>query len=228
MSSKTSNSVIALLAGAVIGVGLGILFAPDKGSKTREKMKEGFDDLKDQANSKWNSLEEETKEKFSKTKDDLIETVEDLLLNSSYKAEEAITFLEDKLAELKKQNAKRKTSEIMAFEELKENTEAIQENAKAFIETNIAYYKLWGFKVAMKSTTLILKFFLIAMCLMIVLLFISIAGAMAFGQLFDSYPLGFLAVAGIYLVLALLLFLVKDKIVEGPILEKFSEIFFKD
>jgi len=116
----------------------------------------------------------------------------------------------------------------MAFEELKENTEAIQENAKAFIETNIAYYKLWGFKVAMKSTTLMLKFFLIAMCLMIILLFISIAGAMALGQLFDSYPLGFLAVAGIYLVLALLLFLVKDKIVEGPILEKFSEIFFND
>jgi len=116
----------------------------------------------------------------------------------------------------------------MAFEELKENTEAIQENAKAFIEANISYYKLWGFKVAMKSTTLMLKFFLIAMCLMIVLLFISIAGAMALGQLLGSYPLGFLAVAGIYLVLALLLFLVKDKIVEGPILEKFSEIFFND
>ena len=116
----------------------------------------------------------------------------------------------------------------MAFEELKENTEAIQENAKAYVENSLAYYKLWGFKVAMKSTTLMLKFFLIALCLMIVLLFISIAGAMALGQLFDSYPLGFLAVAGVYLVLALLLFLVKDKIVEGPILEKFSEIFFND
>ncbi len=116
----------------------------------------------------------------------------------------------------------------MAFEELKENTEAIQENAKAYIDTSIAYYKLWGFKVAMKSTTLMLKFFLITLCLMIVLLFVSIAGAIALGQLFNSYPLGFLAVAGIYLVLALLLFLVKDKIVEGPILEKFSEIFFND
>jgi hypothetical protein len=116
----------------------------------------------------------------------------------------------------------------MAFEELKENTEVIQENAKAYVESSIAYYKLWGFKVAMKSTTLMLKFFLIALCLMIVLLFISIAVAMSLGQLFDSYPLGFLAIAGIYLVLALLLFLVKDKIVEGPILEKFSEIFFND
>ena len=116
----------------------------------------------------------------------------------------------------------------MAFEELKENTEAIQENAKAYIASSLAYYKLWGFKVAMKSTTLLVKFLLIALCLMIVLFFVSIAGAMALGQLFDSYPLGFLVVAGIYLVLALLLFLVKDKIVEGPILEKFSEIFFND
>ena len=106
MSSKTGNSILALLAGAAIGVGLGILFAPDKGSKTRNKMKDGFDDLKDQAKSKWDALEEETKEKFSKSKEDLIETVEDLLSNSSYKAEEAITFLEEKLAELKKQNAK--------------------------------------------------------------------------------------------------------------------------
>ena len=57
--------------------------------------KEGLDDLKD-----------ETKEKFSKTKDELKDSVEDLLSHSSYKVEEAITFLEEKLAELKKQNAK--------------------------------------------------------------------------------------------------------------------------
>jgi hypothetical protein len=37
-----------------------------------------------------------------------------------------------------------------------------------------------------------------------------------------------LSVAGIYLVLALFLFFVKDRIVEGPILAKFSEIFFND
>ena len=116
----------------------------------------------------------------------------------------------------------------MAFEELKENTEAIQENAKAFIETNLAYYKLLGFKVAMKSTTLILKFFLIAVFLMIFLLFISVAGAIAIGNLFDSNALGFLIVSGIYLILALILFFIKDKIIEGPILEKFSEIFFND
>lgn len=106
MSGRNSDSILALLAGAAIGVGIGILFAPDKGSKTREKIKNGFDDLKDDVKSKFNSAEEEAKEKFSQTKDELKETVENLLSKSSYKAEEAITFLEEKLAELKKQNAK--------------------------------------------------------------------------------------------------------------------------
>ena len=116
----------------------------------------------------------------------------------------------------------------MALEELKENVEDIQENTKAYLESSIAYYKLWGFKVAMKSTTLIFKFTLIAICLMFVMLFISVAGAFAIGKALESNVLGFLAIAAIYLILVFLLFLVKDKIVEGPILEKFSEIFFND
>jgi len=116
----------------------------------------------------------------------------------------------------------------MAFEELKDNVDDIQENTKAYIESSMAYYKLWGFKVAMKSTTLMVKFFLISICMLIVLLFISVAGALAIGKLVDSYVFGFLIIAGIYLVLALLLFLVKDKVIEGPVLEKFSEIFFND
>ena len=116
----------------------------------------------------------------------------------------------------------------MAFEELKEHTEDIQKQAKDYIEKSLAYYKLWGFKVAMKSTTMMLKFALIAISLAMVLLFCSIAGAFAIGKVLDSYALGFLIVGGIYLVFTVLLFLIKDKIVEGSILEKFSEIFFND
>jgi len=116
----------------------------------------------------------------------------------------------------------------MAFEELKEHTENIQDQAQAYIESNIAYYKLWGFKVAMKSTAMILKFILIGLSLCMVLLFCSIAGALAIGKYLDSYVFGFLIVAGIYIILTVLIFLTKNKIVEGPILEKFSEIFFND
>jgi len=116
----------------------------------------------------------------------------------------------------------------MAFEELKENTENIQEQVQAFIESNVSYYKLWGFKVAMKSTTMILKFTLIFLCFGMVLLFCSVAGALAIGNSLDSYPLGFLIIGGVYLIATALLFLIKDKIVEGPMMERFSEIFFND
>ena len=116
----------------------------------------------------------------------------------------------------------------MAFEELKEHTENIQDQGQAFVESTIAYYKLKGFKLAMKSTTMIVKFVLILLCFLMVLLFFSIAGAYAIGQYFDNFALGFLIVGGIYLVGIGLLFLIKDKIVEGPILQKFSEIFFND
>ncbi|NGY36702.1 phage holin family protein [Flavobacterium sp. XN-5] len=116
----------------------------------------------------------------------------------------------------------------MAFEELKENVGDIQDQAQAYIENNLAYYKLRAFKMAMKSSTTILKFTLILLGFSMVLLFFSFALAFTIGDYLDSYPLGFLIVGGIYLVLTGLLFLVRDKIVEGPLLEKFSEIFFND
>ncbi|MFB0909717.1 MAG: competence protein [Flavobacterium sp.] len=116
----------------------------------------------------------------------------------------------------------------MAFEEIKENVEDIQDKAEAYIESNLAYYKLRTFKLAMKSATMILKFSLILLGFSMVLLFSSFALAYAIGDRLDSYPLGFLLVGGIYLLATGLLFLIRDKVVEGPLLEKFSEIFFND
>ena len=37
--SKTTNAVLGLAVGTAIGVGLGILFAPDEGKNTRKKLK---------------------------------------------------------------------------------------------------------------------------------------------------------------------------------------------
>ena len=116
----------------------------------------------------------------------------------------------------------------MAFEELKDNADEIQDSFKNLVDSNIAYYKLWGFKVAMKSTTLIIKLLLILTCVIMILMFVSVAGALYLGLLLNNYALGFLIVAGIYFLLVIILYFIKDSIVEGSLLTKFSDIFFND
>ena len=52
MASSTGKTLIALASGAAIGAVLGILFAPDKGEKTRQKIKDGYKDLEKDMKSK--------------------------------------------------------------------------------------------------------------------------------------------------------------------------------
>jgi gas vesicle protein len=104
MSDNTGKTVLALLAGAAIGAGLGILFAPDKGSETRKKIKNTLDHEKDHLKQKVNDVAENIKSKFSKVKMDLETEFDHLLAQSDHKKEEVIEALEKKLAELKKQS----------------------------------------------------------------------------------------------------------------------------
>lgn len=105
--SKTTKTLLGIAAGTAVGVGLGILFAHDKGENTRKRIKgsvsDKVDDLKEQ-------LERFTKmfnEKSSKLKGTLEENVDYLLSESSCKSEELIELLEKKLASLKKEAKKR-------------------------------------------------------------------------------------------------------------------------
>lgn len=104
--AKTGNVLLALVTGVAVGVGAGILFAPDKGKNTRKKIKDSVDQSASKLKKKLDVLTKEVKEKTSEFKGNLEQKVEDLVSKSSYKAEDIITVLEKKLAALKEANAK--------------------------------------------------------------------------------------------------------------------------
>ncbi len=78
-SSSNGNAKLigALLVGAAIGAGLGILFAPAKGSETRKKIMRKGEDIKDNLSDKFNDLMEEMKDKFESAKSEMADYVEE-------------------------------------------------------------------------------------------------------------------------------------------------------
>lgn len=102
MSKNTGTILIALLTGAALGAAAGILFAPDKGEKTRGKIRDKYNDGKKAAGEKYDELYEKLKSKFNGAPKDFASSFENLVSKADYKADEVIETLEQKLRELKK------------------------------------------------------------------------------------------------------------------------------
>lgn len=105
MSNSNENILLALLTGAAIGAGVGILYAPDKGSETRHKIKQKALDTSHDVSDRLKHAKEELTKTADAKKVAFEEKLEDVLSNMSYKADEIIVGLERKLEELKKKNA---------------------------------------------------------------------------------------------------------------------------
>lgn len=100
--SKIANTLFGFTAGTAVGVGLGLLFAQDKGENTRKKIKDSVRDTVDELKEQLESLTKSLRNKSSEIKGTLEERVDNLLSDTDYNSEDLIDLLEKKLASMKK------------------------------------------------------------------------------------------------------------------------------
>jgi gas vesicle protein len=84
MSSK--KLLLGVLGGVAAGALLGVLFAPEKGSKTRKGISRKGEDLVDLLKEKFNEVLETITEKYEKAKDDVTDFAEQ---HGKHKSKEA-------------------------------------------------------------------------------------------------------------------------------------------
>jgi len=106
MASNTGQTILALLTGAAIGAGIGILYAPDKGSKTRNKLNKEAKKAQKQLNKQYRETSSNLTDKAQKARLSFEQKLNETLSSASYKADDIILAMEDKLEALRKQNAK--------------------------------------------------------------------------------------------------------------------------
>jgi gas vesicle protein len=70
MEKSSAKAILGFAIGAAAGVALGILFAPDRGSETRKKIKNKAVDLKDDIVESVSEKIDDLKKHFSHTKAD--------------------------------------------------------------------------------------------------------------------------------------------------------------
>jgi gas vesicle protein len=102
--SKTGNIITGIVSGLAVGATLGVLFAPDKGSKTRKKIKKTAKESKDALVEKTNEITEQLNSAFSSKQNEFSKELDTMVQNLSYKADDVIDAMEKKLAKLKKEN----------------------------------------------------------------------------------------------------------------------------
>lgn len=104
--ANTGSTLLALITGAAIGAGIGLLYAPDSGDNTRKKLQEDAQRAQERLNKRYRETSSNLSDRAKKARMDFETRLEETLSSASHKADDILAAMETKLEELRKQNAK--------------------------------------------------------------------------------------------------------------------------
>jgi len=107
-----------------------------------------------------------------------------------------------------------------------ESGDTLKENVSEYIETKVDLIKLKAIDKGASVLSGIVVGAATALLALFILVFLSFAAAFAIAELTGKNSLGFLAIAGFYIIVAVLLFILKEKIVTMPIVNALLNKFY--
>lgn len=116
----------------------------------------------------------------------------------------------------------------MALSELRNAAQNLPHEVEVAFDSHLEYYKLFGFRVLAKTATDLVNIFVIGFFALSILFFVSIGGAFMLGEWLGNLGLGFLIIAGFLIILAVVFYLLRKRIIQRPVLRRMSDIYFKE
>jgi hypothetical protein len=107
-----------------------------------------------------------------------------------------------------------------------EDIDSIRKDIQEYIEVRLDLLRLHTAENISRILSSAVNAAVIGYLLLIILLFLSFAGGFFFGSLLHSNELGFLCVAGFYLLVLVIFLVVRKQVVEKPIINAIMKLFF--
>ena len=106
------------------------------------------------------------------------------------------------------------------------DTESLVDEAKEYLNTRLAQLKLSFAEKTSKIAALMIAVLMSALVFFLVLVLISVAGAIVIGNWLENYWLGFLVIAAVILLAGLILWFAKDRLLRIPVMNALIKVMF--
>ena len=114
----------------------------------------------------------------------------------------------------------------MALNHIKNIAKDLPNELQETVKSHLEYYKLYTFRILAKMATGLVGLFVMGLLTLAITFFVSVGIAFALGQWLGNFATGFFIVAGLLLILCIVLYKQRAKIIYKPLLKKLSDIYF--